>query len=102
MVGPAYVRGDFLATDRPLPSLERGALIEIFFVGAYGMVMASNYDNRPRVAEILVDGSCARLVCRRETYEDLVRPEVDLKQELDASRSRNLGFGNFDQKISDQ
>jgi diaminopimelate decarboxylase len=78
VVGPVCESGDFLAKDRPLPPLERGALIAIFSAGAYGMVMASNYNTRPRAAEILVDGSCARLVRRRETYEDLVRPEVEI------------------------
>jgi diaminopimelate decarboxylase len=53
-------------------------LIAIFSAGAYGMVMASNYNTRPRAAEILVDRSHARLVRRRETYEDLVRHEVGL------------------------
>ena len=78
VVGPVCESGDFLAKDRPLPRLERGALLAIFSAGAYGMVMASNYNTRPRAAEILVDGSHARLVRRRETYEDLVRQEVGL------------------------
>ena len=62
----------------PCHQLDRGALLAIFSAGAYGMVMASNYNTRPRAAEILVDGSHARLVRRRETYEDLVGPEVGL------------------------
>jgi diaminopimelate decarboxylase len=78
VVGPVCESGDFLAKDRPLPELDRGALLAIFSAGAYGMVMASNYNTRPRSAEILVDGSHARLVRRRETYEDLVGPEVGL------------------------
>jgi diaminopimelate decarboxylase len=78
VVGPVCESGDFLAKDRPLPPLDRGALIAIFSAGAYGMVMASNYNTRPRAAEILVDRSHARLVRRRETYEDLVRQEVEL------------------------
>jgi diaminopimelate decarboxylase len=76
VVGPVCESGDFLAKDRPLPHLDRGALLATFSAGAYGMVMASNYNTRPRAAEILVDGSHARLVRRRETYEDLVGPEV--------------------------
>ena len=79
VVGPICESGDFLAKDRPLPRLDRGALIATFSAGAYGMVMASNYNTRPRAAEVLVDGQSARLVRRRETYEDLVRHEVDLQ-----------------------
>ena len=77
VVGPVCESGDFLAKDRPLPRLDRGALLAIFSAGAYGMVMASNYNTRPRAAEVLVDGPNARLVRRRETYEDLVRHEVE-------------------------
>ena len=78
VVGPVCESGDFLAKDRPLPPLDRGALLAIFSAGAYGMVMASNYNTRPRAPEILVDRSNARLVRRRETYEDLVRQEVEV------------------------
>jgi diaminopimelate decarboxylase len=78
VVGPVCESGDFLAKDRPLPHVGRGALIAIFSAGAYGMVMASNYNTRPRAAEVLVDRSEPRLVRRRETYEDLVRQEVGL------------------------
>jgi diaminopimelate decarboxylase len=78
VVGPVCESGDFLAKDRPLPPLARGALLATFSAGAYGMVMASNYNTRPRAAEILVAGSYARLVRRRETLEDLVGPEVGL------------------------
>ena len=76
VVGPICESGDFLAKDRPLPRLDRGALLATFSAGAYGMVMASNYNTRPRAAEVLVDGRNARLVRRRETYEDLVRHEL--------------------------
>jgi diaminopimelate decarboxylase len=79
VVGPVCESGDFLAEDRPLPRLDKGALIATFSAGAYGMVMASNYNTRPRAAEVLVDGPNARLVRRRESYEDLVRHEVDLE-----------------------
>ena len=78
VVGPVCESGDFLAKDRPLPRLDSGALIATFSAGAYGMVMASNYNTRPRAAEILVDGPNARLVRRRETLEDLVHQEVGL------------------------
>ncbi|MFO0891368.1 MAG: diaminopimelate decarboxylase [Isosphaeraceae bacterium] len=78
VVGPVCESGDFLAKDRPLPQLGRGDLMAVFSAGAYGMVMASNYNTRPRAAEVLVAGNQARLVRRRETLEDLVRQEVDL------------------------
>ena len=70
--------GDFLAKDRYLPPSERGDLLAVFSAGAYGMAMASNYNGRPRAAEVLVDGSEHHLIRRRETYEDLVRPEVEV------------------------
>lgn len=75
VVGPVCESGDFLAKDRALPKLDRGALLAIFSAGAYGMVMASNYNTRPRAAEVLVSGTDARLVRRRETYDDLVLQE---------------------------
>ena len=76
VVGPVCESGDFLAKDRALPSLDSGDLLAVFSAGAYGMVMASNYNTRPRAAEILVHGSEARVVRRRETYEDLVAHEL--------------------------
>ena len=78
VVGPVCESGDFFAKDRLLPRLDKGALLAIFSAGAYGMVMASNYNTRPRAAEVLVDGQTARLVRRRETVEDLVRHELEL------------------------
>jgi diaminopimelate decarboxylase len=75
VVGPVCESGDFLARDRPLPALDRGDLLATFSAGAYGMVMASNYNTRPRAAEILVEGAHARLVRRRETLDDLLGPE---------------------------
>jgi diaminopimelate decarboxylase len=78
VVGPVCESGDFLAKDRLLPRLDRGALIATFSTGAYGMVMSSNYNTRPRAPEILVDGFHTRLVRRRETNEDLVRQELGL------------------------
>jgi diaminopimelate decarboxylase len=78
VVGPVCESGDFLARGRALPRLKRGDLLATFSAGAYGMAMASNYNSRLRAAEVLVDGSRHRLVRRRETYEDLVRPEVEV------------------------
>ena len=78
VVGPVCESGDFLAKDRYLPPVERGELLAVFSAGAYGMAMSSNYNGRPRAAEVLVDGGEHRLIRRRETYEDLVRPEVEV------------------------
>ena len=76
VVGPVCESGDFLAKDRSLPPLGRDDLLAVFSAGAYGMVMSSNYNTRPRAAEVLVEGTKARLVRRRETLEDLVAQEL--------------------------
>jgi diaminopimelate decarboxylase len=77
VVGPVCESGDFLARGRNLPRVARGDLLATFSAGAYGMAMSSNYNSRCRAAEVLVTGRTHRLIRRRETYEDLVRPEVD-------------------------
>ena len=74
-MGPVCETGDFLARDRALPPVEEGELLAVLDAGAYGFCMSSNYNLRPRAAEVLVDGGSARLVRRRETFEDLVRLE---------------------------
>jgi diaminopimelate decarboxylase len=76
IVGPICESGDFFAKDRPFPVVKAGDLIAIFSAGAYGMSMASNYNSHPRPAEIIVDGTKFNVVRRRETYDDLVAPEV--------------------------
>jgi diaminopimelate decarboxylase len=78
VVGPVCESGDFLAKGRHLPELGPGDLLATFSAGAYGMAMASNYNGRPRAAEVLVDGAVDKLIRRRETFEDLVRPEVEV------------------------
>jgi diaminopimelate decarboxylase len=78
VVGPVCESGDFLARERRLPPVARGDLLATFSAGAYGMAMSSNYNSRLRAAEVLVDGASDRLIRRRETYEDLVRPEVEV------------------------
>jgi diaminopimelate decarboxylase len=78
VVGPVCESGDFLAKDRRLPPLARGDILATFSAGAYGMSMSSNYNSRPRAAEVLVDGASHRLIRRRETFQDLVRPEVEV------------------------
>src|SRR5204862_936802 len=85
VVGPVCESGDFLAKGRNLPPVRRGDLLAVFSAGAYGMAMASNYNSRPRAAEVLVDGRTHRLIRRRETFEDLVRPEVEVPGERGAS-----------------
>jgi len=76
VVGPICETGDFFARDRTLPSLSEGDLIAILDAGAYGMALASNYNSRPRPAEVLVDGKSAKVIRRRETIADLMRQEV--------------------------
>jgi diaminopimelate decarboxylase len=76
VVGPICESGDFFARDRKLPPVARGDLLCIFSAGAYGMVMASNYNAMPRPAEVLVSGDRATVIRRRETYDDLVAPEL--------------------------
>ena len=75
IVGPVCESGDYQAKDRYLPVTERGDLVAVHTAGAYGFAMASNYNHRPRAAEVLVDGSDVKLIRRRETYEDLVAAE---------------------------
>jgi len=75
VVGPVCESGDFLAQRRELPPAASGELLAVFSAGAYAMSMASQYNSRPRAAEVLVEGRMARLIRRRETYADLVSPE---------------------------
>lgn len=75
VVGPICESGDYLAKDRLLPRTKRGDLMAVFTAGAYGFAMSSNYNNRPRAPEVLVDGSSYKIIRRRETYEDLVALE---------------------------
>ena len=71
MVGPVCESGDFFARDRELPAVEEGDLLAILDAGAYGMVLASNYNTRPRAAEILVSGKSAKVIRRREKVSEL-------------------------------
>jgi len=77
VVGPVCETADFLGKSREL-SLSRGDLLAMFNAGAYGFVMSSNYNSRPRVPEIMVDGNAAHLVRRRETLADILRGETRL------------------------
>lgn len=76
VVGPICESSDFLAQDRPLPAVGRGELLAVFSAGAYGFTMSSQYNARPRAAEVLVDGEQVTLARRRESYQDLVALEV--------------------------
>ena len=76
IAGPVCESGDFLARDAMLPAVAAGENLCVLDAGAYGMSLASNYNTRPRAAEVLVDGNRARLVRRRETIKDLLQPEA--------------------------
>ena len=78
IVGPVCETGDFFARDRSLPEVKEGDLVAILDAGAYGMSLSSNYNTRPRPAEVLVEGKRARLIRRRETIQDLTRQEIRL------------------------
>ena len=77
IVGPVCESGDFLALDREMPELCEGDLLAIMSAGAYGFVMASNYNSRPLPAEVLVRGDKFALVRKRQSAEDLVAGEVN-------------------------
>jgi diaminopimelate decarboxylase len=78
IVGPICETGDFLALDRDMELPRPGELLAMHTVGAYGFSMSSQYNQRPRPAEVLVDGDSATLVRRRENLDDLVAAEMDL------------------------
>lgn len=75
VVGPVCETGDFFARDMELPELKPGDLVAILDAGAYGLSLSSNYNSRPRPAEVLVEGKRARLIRRRETMDDLLAAE---------------------------
>ncbi len=76
IVGPVCESGDFFARDRVLPAVKPGDLVLLLDAGAYGMSLTSNYNSRPRPAEVLIDGADAKLIRRRETMRDLLAPEL--------------------------
>jgi diaminopimelate decarboxylase len=75
VVGPVCETGDFLARDRQLAGAMPGDFLAVCTAGAYGFVLSSNYNSRPRTPEVLVEGSSWRIVREREKYEDLIRGE---------------------------
>ncbi|HTU42067.1 MAG TPA: diaminopimelate decarboxylase [Candidatus Aquilonibacter sp.] len=76
VVGPVCESGDFLGRDRNLPHMEEGDLLAVMDAGAYGMALASNYNTRPRPAEVLVNGRSAKLIRKREKVSDLFSAEL--------------------------
>jgi len=76
IVGPVCESGDFFALDREMPEVREGDLLAIMSAGAYGFVMASNYNSRPLPAEALVRGDKATLIRKRQSWEDLARGEL--------------------------
>ncbi len=75
VVGPVCESGDFLARDRKMAEVQQGELLAVMSAGAYGFSMSSNYNSRPRAAEVLVKGSEYYVVRERETYNDLIKGE---------------------------
>jgi diaminopimelate decarboxylase len=75
VVGPICESGDFFCQDREMPDFQPGESIALLSAGAYGFVMASNYNSRPLPAEILVDGATHRVVRKRQTLEDIIAGE---------------------------
>lgn len=75
VVGPICETGDFFARDREMPPAREGDLLAILDAGAYGMVLASNYNTRPRAAEVLVDGKTVKVIRQRESVGELLRAE---------------------------
>jgi len=80
VVGPVCESGDFLAKNRKIPTAEVGDLLAVMSSGAYGFVMSSNYNSRPRVPEVVVKGSRFFVARRRETRADLIRNERIVKE----------------------
>lgn len=76
VVGPVCESGDFLAKDRIMPQFKAGDLLAVMSAGAYGFSMSSNYNSRPRAAEVMVNGAKWSVIRKRETVKDLVRGEV--------------------------
>ncbi len=77
VVGPVCESTDVLSLEETAPDVQPGELLAILDTGAYGFSMASEYNGRPRPAEVLVDGAAARLVRRRQSHEEMMAPEID-------------------------
>jgi diaminopimelate decarboxylase len=75
VVGPVCESGDFFAQEREMPEPQAGELLAVMSTGAYGFVMASNYNSRARSPEVLVEGTRVHVIRERDTFEDIVRGE---------------------------
>jgi diaminopimelate decarboxylase len=75
VVGPICETGDFFLQDWPIEAVKSGNLLALWGAGAYGFVASSNYNSRPRSAEVLVEGNRFRVIRRRESRSDLIRGE---------------------------
>jgi diaminopimelate decarboxylase len=75
VVGPVCESGDFLALERELPEVDSGDLLAVMSAGAYGFVMASNYNSRPRAPELLINGAEVHVIRERDSFEDIIRNE---------------------------
>lgn len=91
VAGPICESSDFIAKKRMLPRLERGNRLAAFSCGAYVMVMASQYNSQPRPPEILVDGKEAQIIRQRETYQDIVEPELAAQEAPTMKKSTGTG-----------
>jgi len=80
VVGPVCESGDFFGKSVPLPPLKHNDIVVVHSAGAYGFTMASNYNTRPKPAEVALEGGTDRLIRRRETYEDQIRLEKEFLQ----------------------
>ena len=76
LVGPICETGDFLAKDRKMPPFKPGDLVAIMSAGAYAFSMASNYNSRPKPAEVMVKDKVFSIIRSRETYDDLIHGEI--------------------------
>ncbi|MBC2713157.1 MAG: diaminopimelate decarboxylase [Desulfosarcina sp.] len=76
VVGPICESSDFLAQDRTLPAVKPGEYLSVFSAGAYGFTMSSQYNSRPRAAEVIIDGDRTIVARKRETYDDLIALEI--------------------------
>ena len=81
VVGPVCESGDFFGKNVPLPPLVHNDLLVVHSAGAYGFTMASNYNTRPKPAEVAIQGEKVRLIRKRETYEDQVRLELECMED---------------------
>jgi diaminopimelate decarboxylase len=81
VVGPVCESTDYLAKDRELPRANKGDIVVVYNAGAYGFVMSSNYNARPRAAEVALVGGKDRLIKRRESFEDMIRHEKEFLED---------------------